>query len=310
MAGTPQRPDEPPRISAIVPSYNSAATLGAVLDALVAQVPALHEILVADSSDDPAALALLERYGARGVRRIPLPTRTPPSPARNAGAKAATGAWLAFVDADAPPRPDWSRQLQQVIAAGHRVGGGSLRLADRQRGTPIAAAQYFLQFNEFLPILRPRRATFTPSANLFCERELFFAVGGFPDIRASEDVAFGHAVGKHAPFGFFPELCVDHIFRTEARSIAANQRMLGSYAYAWRNAAPEGFFCRGSRAKWLWPLVAAAKALRIGLRVLRAGDVRYVARFVMALPWFVWGTWHWGRGFGEGPTVTVTIPLR
>lgn len=297
-------------MSAVVPSYNSAATIAAVLDALLTQTPTLHEILVADSSEDPRALALLEEYAARGVRWVRLPTRTPPSQARNAGAKAATGDWLAFVDADAPPRPEWSTRLQAILAKGQRVGGGSLRLAESQVRTPLAVAQYFLQFNEFMPTLKPRRAEFTPSANLFCQRELFFTVGGFPDVRASEDVAFGHAATKLAPFEFFPDLTVDHIFRTEPRAIAANQRMLGSYAYAWRNADPEGFFCRGSRARWFWPLVAAAKAARIAWRVVRAGNLAYIARFLMALPWFLWGTWHWGRGFGQGPNVQITIPLR
>lgn len=293
------------RISVVVPAYNSEATIHMVLEALLRQSPPLDEIVVADSSDRPAAKQMLAEFAARGVKIVDLPTRTPPAAARNAGAAAANGDWLVFVDSDAPPQPDWSEQLHEAIATGPRAGGGALAVHATQQESMLAWAQYFLQFNEFTPAGKAGPVAFTPSANLFCERQAFTEVGGFPNLRAAEDVAFGHAVRTRLQqeFWFHPGLVVDHIFRTDCAAVARNQQMLGSYVYVWRNARAARFPLRGWRAKVLWPLLVIAKGTRMAGRVFALGDLRLIARLARCSPWFVWGLWHWGLGFARGPGV-------
>ena len=57
-----------PTVSAVVPAYNTAATLGEALDCLLAQTNRSWEALIVDdgSSDDTAAIA--EAYCARGIQ--------------------------------------------------------------------------------------------------------------------------------------------------------------------------------------------------------------------------------------------------
>jgi len=97
-----------PLISVIVPARNEAPAITACLSALVAQdIDAAFEIIVVDngSSDDTARVASAFPVT---VLREPRPGR---AAARNAGIEAASGAILAFTDADCIPAESWLREL-------------------------------------------------------------------------------------------------------------------------------------------------------------------------------------------------------
>ena len=288
-------------LSVIVPAYNSKATLGRTLEGLLALGARVREIIVADSSDDPGSLAQLAAFGERGVRLVRLPPRTMPAIARNRGAAVASGTTLAFLDSDVVPASDWPERVDEARAAGCRAGGGALRIPPDQRRTPIAAAQYFLQFNEFVPAGRRRVVRFVPSANLFCEHKLFSELGGFPELRASEDVVFGLRVSEREKVWFDPAILADHVFRTAAAAVAQNQEMLGRYVYRQRaEQAPGSFPMNGAWPRLLWPAIAAAKGARIGGRVARTMQPALWGSFALGLPGFAFGLWHWGRGFAAG----------
>lgn len=288
-------------ISVVVPAYNSQLTIGRTLDGLLALGDDLKEIIVADSSSDEAAKAQLETYAARGVKVVHLPTRTMPALARNAGAKVASGALLAFIDSDAYPAPDWARQLLAIWTSGCRVGGGAIVLPEFQSLRVVPVAQYFLQFNEYIDAGRRRTMDFSPAANLFCERALFEEVGGFPEIRASEDTLFGLKVSTKVPYWFDPNLKVHHIFREATKAFFDNQKMLGKYVFVYRADRA------GRRFPWsypwpvvLLPAIAAVKGGRIAGRIARRPRPDLWWRFAAASPWFAMGFLQWCRGFAEG----------
>lgn len=58
-------------------------------------------MLAFDGAPAPAGLA------ARGVHEVALPQRRGPGAARNAGARASRGEWIAFTEDDCAPLPDW-----------------------------------------------------------------------------------------------------------------------------------------------------------------------------------------------------------
>ncbi len=288
------------RISVIVPSYNSHATIARTLESLLAQQGGPPgEILVADSSDDDRTVRILEDFAARGVRLLRLRSpRTIPALARNAAARAARGDLLAFIDSDATAAPDWLTNLERIWREGCRVGGGAILLPDPQRANPVAAAQYFLQFNEFMPSGRRRPKSFVPSCNFFCEKALFEQAGGFPDIRASEDVLFGIAVRRHhTPLVFDPSLRVHHIFREDREAYLRNQRLLGEYILIYRRQRGSRLLSGRAAAALLVPLILALKFARITWRVLPAGGGRWAALYLRSLPQFVPGLLAWGGGF-------------
>ena len=88
------------RFSAIIPVYNGADTICRAIDSVIAQgYEDLEVIVVDDASTDGTVSLVKEQYGNR-VKVISLPENSGSSVARNAGMAAATGDYIAFLDAD------------------------------------------------------------------------------------------------------------------------------------------------------------------------------------------------------------------
>ena len=98
-ADQPHKADVP-RFSVIIPAYNSAATLAKAVESVIEQAWPAHEIIVIDDGSTDNTLQVIRQFGDR-IRPIQQPN-SGVSVARNRGADAATGDWLAFLDAD-----DW-----------------------------------------------------------------------------------------------------------------------------------------------------------------------------------------------------------
>ena len=89
-----------PRFSVIIPAFDAGATLARAIDSVRRQTWPTHEIIVVDdgSGDDTATVAGKYGKAVKLIRQI----NSGVSSARNKGALAASGDWLAFLDAD-----DW-----------------------------------------------------------------------------------------------------------------------------------------------------------------------------------------------------------
>lgn len=87
-----------PAFSVIIPSYNNGATLARAIMSVLAQTHAAHEIIVVDDGSTDDTAAVVRQFGER-VTYLHQPNAGV-SAARNTGMAAASGDWLAFVDAD------------------------------------------------------------------------------------------------------------------------------------------------------------------------------------------------------------------
>lgn len=97
-----------PKFSVIIPAYNAAATLARALDSVLAQTYAAYEIIVVDDGSTDATAAVAACYGEK-IHYL-RQGNAGVSAARNHGAQAANGDWLAFLDADDwyyPDRLQW-----------------------------------------------------------------------------------------------------------------------------------------------------------------------------------------------------------
>ncbi|MBI3344773.1 MAG: glycosyltransferase family 2 protein [Gammaproteobacteria bacterium] len=100
-----------PRFSVIIAVYNGAATLARAIDSVLAQSHPVHELIVVNDGSTDATAQVVAHYGER-LRYLHQPNAGV-SAARNAGARLATGDWLAFLDADDiyyPGRIEWHAQ--------------------------------------------------------------------------------------------------------------------------------------------------------------------------------------------------------
>lgn len=120
-----------------------------------------------------------------------LAERRGPGAARNRGAEAATGDWLAFTEDDCTPDPAW------LAAAASRL--------DRDPTLDVLEGATLLPDGQ--PARRGERPTWLPT-NLFIRRDLFLGLGGycegFFDARGGiyfrEDSDFGFTLAEH-PIG-------------------------------------------------------------------------------------------------------------
>jgi glycosyltransferase involved in cell wall biosynthesis len=89
-----------PRFSVIIPAYNSETTLARAIDSVLTQSYPAQEIIVVDDGSTDGTADVAARYGQKicYIRQ----ENAGVSSARNRGAQAACGNWLAFLDAD-----DW-----------------------------------------------------------------------------------------------------------------------------------------------------------------------------------------------------------
>lgn len=101
-----------PKVSVIVPVYNTSLYLERCLDSIIHQtLPSVEIILVDDGSHDGSE-KICREYAARDNRiRLIRQENKGVSAARNAGLEAASGEWIAWADSDDRMEPDMLEYL-------------------------------------------------------------------------------------------------------------------------------------------------------------------------------------------------------
>jgi len=176
--------------SVIVPSRDRPRELARCLDSLAdLDFPRdRFEIIVVDDGGTVPTAPIVSRVTER-VRVTTLrQSNGGPALARNTGARAALGTFLAFTDDDCTPAPDWLSAFFEVLRRepGAMVGGRTVNaLVDNACS---AASQLIQDLVYDYYNAEPRRARFFASNNMALSAAQFRAVGGFdPSFRTSED---------------------------------------------------------------------------------------------------------------------------
>ena len=207
-------------ISFVVPAYNEAEFLPATLAAIEEAGDALsrpYEIVVADdaSSDDTAAVA-----ASRGARVVSCDNRQIAG-TRNAGARAAKGDVLIFVDADTTVNPAAVRAAVTALEEGAAGGGAMVEWEE-----PVA-----LQWRVFVwALMRTFRILrWAAGSFLFCTREAFEAAGGFDEsLYAAEEIWMSRALKRQGRFVVLRESVVTSARKLHDHSSLHVFRVLGS----------------------------------------------------------------------------------
>lgn len=117
------------KISAIVPAYNEAERIGAVLEPLLS-APSVDEIVVVDDGSTDGTAEVAQRYGVRVVR---LSENQGKGAAMAAGVREANGDVLLFLDADLTGLT--AQHVEELVRA-YREGQAEMVIAVFRKGRP------------------------------------------------------------------------------------------------------------------------------------------------------------------------------
>lgn len=199
------------------------------------------EVIVADNGSDQDLGPLQARWPQLAVVVEP---RKGAGPARTAGAAAATGQWLAFLDADCIPEADWLATAREIAAEGV-VYGGMVRVF-HETPPPMSGAEAFEAVFAFRVSMYLERG-FLPSCQLVMAKSDYGKVGGFR-VGVSEDVDWSRrATEAGLRLDVCPALKIAHPSRSDWPALERK----------WRRLTSEGFLLDGQGARRLgWALKA------------------------------------------------------
>ncbi|WP_259722257.1 glycosyltransferase family 2 protein [Synechococcus sp. CS-1328] len=137
----PLQTEAQPLVSVVMPLYNSARTVAASLESVLAQTYTKLEILVVDDGSTDDGVAICRSTGDRRIQIVPQKNRGLAG-ARNTGIRHSTGAILAFLDSDDLWLPEKIERHVQHLQANPAVGVSYSRSAfiDDQ-GQPLGIYQ-------------------------------------------------------------------------------------------------------------------------------------------------------------------------
>ncbi len=173
----------------IVTVLNEAKTIGALLDALLAQTRPADEIILVDggSTDDTVRIAREYEQRLSGLRVLKAPG-TNISQGRNRGIENTQNSIIAVTDAGCWPNPDWLARISAPLEASSTVQMVSgVVQPDPANHFEACVGPCSLAYQ-----MRVGDTDFFPTARtLAFRRELWAAVDGFPEeLDFGEDAAF------------------------------------------------------------------------------------------------------------------------
>ncbi|WP_176500740.1 glycosyltransferase family 2 protein [Sphingomonas sp. HMP9] len=103
-----------PMVSVVIPTFGRATLVERAIRSVFAQTHQTTEVIVVIDGDDPTTVATLERLGDPRLRWIVHANQQGAGPARDTGAAASAGEWVAFLDDD----DEWlPTKLERQLAA-------------------------------------------------------------------------------------------------------------------------------------------------------------------------------------------------
>lgn len=213
-----------PRVSVIVPFYESAQTLDACLRSLLEQedIADGYEVILIDNRSPDGSPEIARRHADRDDRIVILEESTPGAyAARNTGIDRARGEVIAFTDADCVVAPDW---LRSILAG----------LDDPQTAVLVGRCRYPKQASRALRALgayeNAKTATvlaqpdpayrFAYCNNMAVRAEVFTAIGSFEAWPRAADTELIHRLAARLPdrrVVFWPSMTITHLEFLRAR---------------------------------------------------------------------------------------------
>jgi glycosyltransferase involved in cell wall biosynthesis len=199
-----------PTVSAVIPVYNGEAFVADAISSVLVQAHPVAECIVVDDGSTDGTADVVRRFGAP-VRLIQQ-ANAGVAAARNRGAEAASGRYVAFLDADDAWTP---RKIERQLAAAARLPAPGLVLCELELFEEATGATLGRSAMQPGPetlhemVLFEGAETVSCSSTALLERALFHAMGGFDaELSQSADWDFLARALLRAPVASVPEALV------------------------------------------------------------------------------------------------------
>lgn len=194
------------KVSLYIPCFNAAKTIESCLDAVLKQTFPLEEIVIIDDGSNDKTVELASCYPVKIVRQINKGLAA----ARNTAIKNMNTEFIASVDADCLPEPNWLEQLMSRFNSPKIAGaGGNLLETYSSTIFDIWRSVHMKQYWE-----KETTPSFLFGSNTVFRKETLVEVGLYnEDLRSNyEDVDIcEHLKKKGYNLIYEPKAIVDHI---------------------------------------------------------------------------------------------------
>lgn len=219
-----------PQVTVVIPVFNDFVRLRTCLSSLVAQPEMANgaaQCVVVDNGSERSVKALEAEFPQ--VRF--LEERIPGSyAARNTGARTAEGGFLAFVDSDCVPQPDWLTAILEVTErhpeVDLHVGEVELFPETVDGVEPDRRVSSYEIATAFRQKYYAQSVHFGPTANLIVRQSAFAELGGFDStLLSGGDKEFGQRATRAGyQLRYSPECVVRHPTRSRLSELEGKTR--------------------------------------------------------------------------------------
>jgi glycosyltransferase involved in cell wall biosynthesis len=186
------------KVSLVVPVKNEADTIECLMSSVAGQTRRPDEMIIVDGGSEDGTPEIVEEWiGRRSLSdwgRVVRVDEATPGKGRNVGVASAKYDWIAFTDAGIRVEQSWLERLIEVAEGDNQVDVvyGSYEPASETLFERCAALAYVAP--KRLRAGRWMRGPVIPSSLI--RRGVCEGVGGFPDLRAAEDLIFMEAIER------------------------------------------------------------------------------------------------------------------
>ena len=180
------------RISLIIPVRDEQASISALFESIMSQTRLPDEVVFVDGGSRDDTVSMLKQIAAshRFVRVVTSDDATP-GKGRNLGTDAATNDWIAYTDAGIVLERDW---LEKLIEVCQRFPETEIVYGNYD---PVVDTWFErLACVSYCPPRKPDSIRGRSVVSMLLRKSVWEKVGGFPDLRAAEDLVFMERISE------------------------------------------------------------------------------------------------------------------
>ncbi len=181
-----------PEISVIVLTKNSQKHLRQCIDSIILQKYPDFEIIIVDAESKDSThniLAHYERLSDVPFKIVPVPSETSIGKARQIGLESSNGEIIAYIDSDVElPHEKWLENMYKPFLQGDDEIAGVQTLSKNKDTDPAILKKIHSRFEYKNNVIDINHYEMVGTGHLLIRKVLIERIGGFRDIRSSEDI--------------------------------------------------------------------------------------------------------------------------